>query len=97
MSRNEAKGKRKYRTNELVLNPDGTPKREGKVSHEMMDKSVKDYGIELRGGFLDESAFCYRPLKDVIEAHKNTVNVDHTLRPVIVCMAGANVQDPFKD
>lgn len=97
MSRNEAKGKRKYRTNELILNEDGTPKKAPRVSEEMMAKSVKDYGIELRGGFLDESAFCYRPLRDVIKAHDNTAKVEHTLRPVIVCMAPSNVVDPFKD
>lgn len=97
MSRNEAKGKRKYRTNELILNEDGTPKKAPAVSEEMMAQSVKDYGIELRGGFLDESAFCYRPLKDVLAAHANTAEVETVLRPVIVCMAPSNIVDPFKD
>lgn len=97
MSRTEAKGKRKYRTNELVLNEDGTPKKPGRVTEEMMAKSVADFGIELRGGFLDESAFVYRPLRDVLDVHANTAEVETVLVPKIVCMAPSNVVDPFKD
>lgn len=97
MSRTEAKGKRKYRTNELVLNPDGTPKKAPRVTEEMMAKSVADFGIELRGGFLDESAFVYRPLQDVLDVHANTAEVETVLIPKIVCMAPSNVVDPFKD
>lgn len=97
MGRMEAKGKRHRKTGELLLKEDGTPKRVGKVTPEMMAGAVARSGIELRGGGLDESPFVYRELPQVLEAHKESTKVLHTLRPLIVCMAGDDVQDPYKD
>ena len=51
----------------------------------------------LRGGGLDESPHVYRRLPEVLTAQGATVEVLHTLRPLIVVMAGANEFDPYKD
>lgn len=39
----------------------------------------------------------YRPLRSVLEAHANTIEVVHTLTPRIVVMAGGDEFDPYKD
>jgi tRNA-splicing ligase RtcB len=54
-------------------------------------------GVILRGGGLDESPHAYRRLPDVLAAQGTTVKVLHTLRPIIVVMAGENEHDPYKD
>ena len=89
MSRTEAAGKRNWKTGK-ILKP-------GKVSPEMMTEWVKKKGVILRGGGLDESPHAYRRLPEVLTAQKDTIEVLHTLRPLIVVMAGADVFDPYKD
>ena len=42
----------------------------------------------LRGGGLDESPHVYRRLPDVLAAQEGTIEVLHTLRPLVVVMAG---------
>jgi tRNA-splicing ligase RtcB len=72
--------------------------RPGLVSPEMFKKVVKDYGIELRGAGLDESPFCYKKLETVLEAHKDTLEIKHILKPIIVTMADdLDGLDPYKD
>ena len=63
----------------------------------MMERWVRDKGVILRGGGLDESPHVYRRLPDVLAAQKGTVEVLHTLRPLVVAMAGADLVDPYKD
>jgi tRNA-splicing ligase RtcB len=58
---------------------------------------VKSNGTILRGAGPDESPEVYRPLASVLAAHSNTVKVLHTLKPLIVVMAGKEVHDPYKD
>lgn len=89
MSRTQAAGKRNRRTGK-VISP-------GRVTPEMMQAWVKDKGVILRGGGLDESPHAYRRLPDVLAAQEGTVEVLHTLRPIIVVMAGADEFDPYKD
>jgi tRNA-splicing ligase RtcB len=89
MSRTQAAGKRNRRTGR-VISP-------GRVSPEMMEAWVKEKGVILRGGGLDESPHVYRRLPDVLSAQEGTVEVLHTLKPLIVVMAGANEFDPYKD
>lgn len=89
MSRTQAAGKRNRRTGRQI-----SP---GRVTPEMMQAWVKDKGVILRGGGLDESPHVYRRLPDVLEAQEGTVEVLHTLRPLIVVMAGADEFDPYKD
>lgn len=88
MSRTEAAGKMNWKTKE---------RSGGKITPEQMDKAIKDYGVELRGAGTDESPFVYRKLENVLNAHANTMSVLNVLRPIGVCMAGANEHDPYKD
>jgi tRNA-splicing ligase RtcB len=89
MSRTAAAGKRNRRTGR-VISP-------GLVSPEMMAAWVKEKGVVLRGGGLDESPHAYRRLPTVLAAQQGTVEILHTLRPLVVVMAGAEEFDPYKD
>ena len=89
MSRTQAAGKRNWRTGKILSR--------GAVSPEMMQAWVRQKGVILRGGGLDESPHAYRRLPEVLEAQKGTIQVLHTLRPLIVVMAGAETFDPYKD
>lgn len=84
MGRVEAKGKRSWKTGQLVLNEDGSPKRPGRVTKEMMDEAT--IGVEIRGGDLDEAPQVYRKLQDVLDVQPG-IEVLHELQPLIVCMA----------
>jgi tRNA-splicing ligase RtcB len=88
MSRTQAAGKRNRRGKQLSA---------GQVSPEMMADWVRRKGVILRGGGLDESPHVYRRLPSVLEAQRGTIEVLHTLRPLIVVMAGADEFDPYKD
>jgi tRNA-splicing ligase RtcB len=89
MSRTEARGKMDWKTRRV--------KSPGKVSWEMLRDWVGTKGVILRGGGLDESPHVYRRLPNVLAAQGETVRVLHTLRPLIVVMAGENEFDPYKD
>lgn len=89
MSRTQAAGKRNRRTGATI--------KPGLVSQAMMDEWLAERGVILRGGGLDESPHAYRRLPDVLRDCGDTVEIVHTLRPVIVVMAGANEFDPYKD
>jgi len=89
MSRTQAAGKRNRRTGKQL-----TP---GLVTPEMMHDWVRTKGVILRGGGLDESPHAYRRLPAVLAAQEGTVEVLHTLKPLIVVMAGADEFDPYKD
>ncbi len=89
MSRTAAAGKRNRKTG-AILSP-------GRVSPRMMHDWLAGTGVILRGGGLDESPHVYRRLPEVLAAQGETIEVLHTLRPLIVVMAGANEFDPYKD
>ena len=89
MSRTAAAGKRNRRT--------GRQLSRGAISTGMMEQWVKEKGVTLRGGGVDESPQVYRRLPDVLAAQEGTVEVLHVLKPLIVVMAGANEFDPYKD
>jgi tRNA-splicing ligase RtcB (3'-phosphate/5'-hydroxy nucleic acid ligase) len=89
MSRAAAAGKINRRTGKVI--------KPGAVSPRMMEDWVKEKGVVLRGGGLDESPHVYRRLPDVLSAQKGTIEVLHSLRPLIVVMAGADLFDPYKD
>lgn len=97
MSRTEAKGKRNRKTGELKLDADGNAVKPPKITEQMMDEWLKERGVIRRGGEVDEAPQAYRRLPDVLAAQGNTVNVLHTLKPVIVVMAGSDVFDPYRD
>ena len=88
MSRTQAAGKRTRRGK--VLRP-------GVVSREMMHDWVREKNVVLRGGGTDESPHVYRRLPEVLAAQGPTIEVLHTLRPLIVVMAGADEFDPYRD
>jgi tRNA-splicing ligase RtcB len=89
MSRTEARGKMNWKTRKI--------KSPGKVNWEMLHEWIGAKGVILRGGGLDESPHVYRRLPDVLAAQGDTVRVLHTLRPLVVVMAGQNEFDPYKD
>jgi tRNA-splicing ligase RtcB len=97
MSRTEAAGKRSRKTNELILDGNGVPKKAGVVTQEMFDKAVKDSGIELRGGGFDESPYVYKRITEVLEHHENTIEILNLLKPIGVAMASHDTYDPYKD
>jgi tRNA-splicing ligase RtcB len=92
MSRTEARGR-------YVKDPETGKKlrQPGKVRHDEMQAWLRDKGVHLLGGDLDEAPQAYRRLLDVLAHHAGTVRIEHTLRPFAVVMAGADVFDPFKD
>jgi tRNA-splicing ligase RtcB len=91
MSRTEAAGKKKgWGPRAKIVSP-------GKVSWEMVREWLAPRGIVLRGGGLDEAPHAYRRLPDVLAAQGDTVKVLHTLRPLVVVMAGEHEFDPCKD
>ena len=92
MSRTEARGRyvKDPETGKKVRQP-------GRVRHDEMQAWLRDKGVHLVGGDLDEAPQAYRRLPDVLAQHAGTVEIEHTLRPFAVVMAGADVFDPFKD
>ena len=89
MSRTAARGKVKRKTGKVI--------RPGLISPEMMHGWVREKGVILRGGGLDESPHVYRRLPDVLAAQGGTIEILHTLRPLVVVMAGPDVFDPYRD
>lgn len=88
MSRTAAAGKRNRKGREI---------KRGAISRQMMNEWVGKKGVILRGGGTDESPHVYRRLPRVLAAQGGTIEVLHTLRPLIVVMAGENEFDPYKD
>lgn len=89
LSRTAAAGKRDRKTGR-VLKP-------GAISEEMMRTWLDDKRVILRGGGLDEAPQAYRRLPDVLAAQGPTIEIVHTLRPLVVVMAGADEFDPYRD
>jgi tRNA-splicing ligase RtcB len=89
MSRTRAAGKVNRRTGKVI--------QPGVVSKAMMTEWVRRKGVILRGGGLDESPHVYRRLPQVLADQKGTVDVLHTLHPLIVVMAGSDQFDPYRD
>lgn len=91
MSRTEARGKVKgWGRNARIVAP-------GKVNWDMVQEWLGPRGVILRGGGLDEAPHAYRRLPEVLAAQGDTICVRHTLRPLVVVMAGENEFDPYKD
>jgi tRNA-splicing ligase RtcB len=89
MSRSEAAGKWDYKRKQR--------KTQGKISSAMMHDWLAEKQVILRGGGLDEAPQAYRRLPEVLEAQGETIEILHTLKPLIVVMAGENEFDPYKD
>jgi tRNA-splicing ligase RtcB len=69
----------------------------GRISQPMMDQWLKARGVIRRGGDRDEAPQAYRRLPDVLATQGNTIEIVHTLRPLVVVMAPSGIFDPFKD
>jgi tRNA-splicing ligase RtcB (3'-phosphate/5'-hydroxy nucleic acid ligase) len=91
MSRTQARGKVKgWGPKARIVAP-------GLVSWDMLNEWIGNKGVILRGGGLDESPHAYRRLTNVLAAQEDTIRIRHTLKPIIVVMAGENEFDPYKD
>ncbi|WP_055109425.1 RtcB family protein [Paenibacillus ihumii] len=88
MSRTQAAGRMNWKTR---------TRSGGQITQKQMLDAVRDFGVELRGAGTDESPFVYRRLQEVLDAHSETLEVLHVLKPIGVCMAGADEFDPYKD
>ncbi|WP_281884932.1 RtcB family protein [Paenibacillus sp. YYML68] len=88
MSRTQAAGKMNWKTR---------TRSGGAITAAQMYEAVRGFGVELRGAGTDESPFVYRRLQEVLDAHAETIEVLHVLKPIGVCMAGADEFDPYKD
>ena len=53
--------------------------------------------VELRGAGTDESPHVYKRLEDVLGYHADSLQVEHTLMPIGVCMSGDDEFDPYRD
>ncbi len=50
-----------------------------------------------RRRLVDEAPQAYRRLPEVLEAHAETIQILHVLKPIGVAMAGRDIRDPYKD
>lgn len=71
--------------------------RPGVIDWSAVRESMHEKRIELRGAAADEAPGAYKRLDQVLAAHADTIRVLHTLTPLGVAMAGADIYDPFKD
>ena len=60
-------------------------------------RQVKAYGVTLSGAGTDEAPGVYRRLQTVLDAHADTIDILHVLKPIGVAMAPADEYDPYKD
>lgn len=91
MSRSKAAGYRKWKKGRLVKQTTGL------IDEADMRRRIAERGTLLYGGGADEAPEVYRKLDDVLVYHTDSVKVLERLEPLIVCMAGANEFDPYKD
>lgn len=91
MSRTAAIGK-------FITDENGKKQRQqGLVRHDDWKKWINGYGVELRGAGIDEAPQCYKRIEQVLNEHRDTIKIQHILKPIIVCMAGKDEKDPYKD
>ena len=77
MSRTEAKGKIKK----------GRVVREPRLNRYKWLQHMKDMGVVLRGGDLDEAPGAYKRIEEVLTHQGNTIVIEHVLTPLGVAMA----------
>jgi tRNA-splicing ligase RtcB len=99
MSRTKAAGRFRWRKQEvggsrIRVREQVAP---GAVDWPAVQARLREQGIVLIGGGADEAPEVYKRLPDVLAAHAGSVRVKHRLRPLGVAMAGADVDDPYRD
>jgi len=62
-----------------------------------MDGWLSRAGVRLFGGDLDESPMAYKRLPEVLVHHRDSIEVETSLKPFAVFMAGDGSFDPYKD
>jgi tRNA-splicing ligase RtcB len=68
-----------------------------RFSNEEWHKWLTARNVTIHGGDLDESPMAYRRLPSVLGHHYGTIEIERTLHPFAVAMAGRGEFDPFKD
>jgi tRNA-splicing ligase RtcB (3'-phosphate/5'-hydroxy nucleic acid ligase) len=63
------------------------------ITHEALRKELKDHGVKLIGGGLDEAPFAYKDINEVMQSQTTLVDVLGKFYPAIVQMDGS---DPKK-
>jgi tRNA-splicing ligase RtcB (3'-phosphate/5'-hydroxy nucleic acid ligase) len=63
------------------------------ITHEALRKELKEYGVKLIGGGLDEAPFAYKDINEVMQSQTTLVDVLGKFYPAIVQMDGS---DPKK-
>lgn len=91
LSRTQAAGKSKWKNGQKIRVS------EGLINEDEMRREVASREVLLFGGGADEAPACYKKLDEVLAFHSDSVEVETRLTPVIVCMAGADEFDPYKD
>ena len=59
------------------------------ITHEALKKELKDHGVKLLGGGLDEAPFAYKDIHEVMRSQQLLVDVLGTFYPKIVQMDGS--------
>ena len=91
MSRTQAAGRVRWKKGRKVQ------VKRGQIGREQMLDSVRRMGVELRGAGTDESPQVYKHLPEVLDHHRRTIRILHTLTPLGVAMAGEDEFDPYRD
>lgn len=69
----------------------------GLIDENAMRDDMKRNGVFLFGAGADEAPGCYKKLDEVLGYHSDSITVETRLTPLVVCMAGNDIFDPFKD
>jgi tRNA-splicing ligase RtcB (3'-phosphate/5'-hydroxy nucleic acid ligase) len=97
LSRRQAAGKRRWVRDKRTGRRVAKTISPGVIDWGAAKRELQQRGIELRGGGADEAPGVYKRLDDVLDAHKGSIRILHTLRPLGVAMAGDDVLDPYRD
>jgi tRNA-splicing ligase RtcB (3'-phosphate/5'-hydroxy nucleic acid ligase) len=97
LSRTQAAGKRRWVRDKTTGRRVAKTISPGVIDWAAVQRELKQRGIEIRGGGADEAPGVYKRLEDVLDAHRGSIRIRHTLRPLGVAMAGDDVLDPYRD
>jgi tRNA-splicing ligase RtcB len=97
MSRRQAAGKRRWVRDKRTGRRYAKTISAGVIDWDQEKRDLQKRGIEIRGGGADEAPGVYKRLEDVLDAHRRSIWIRHTLRPLGVAMAGDDVLDPYRD
>jgi tRNA-splicing ligase RtcB len=91
LSRTQAAGKFKgWGRNRVRVSP-------GLIDEDAMRTEARELGVHLFGAGADEAPGCYKDLDEVLYWHSDSIGIERRLKPIIVCMAGNDIRDPYKD